>query len=853
MFRSLKPSFIRRRLIPVATLLLFAAMAGGQTNTRLLQGEVRDVETGAGIPLAGLTIPDFAIRTRTDEQGKFQFRIPQSAQKFQITALGYRTKVVEIPSDTTRFLLLELRPEAQQIKEVTIRPAKYRNKNNPAVELIRLAIEHRDLNQVENIAGFKEERYEKVMLGLSKIPQKIQNGKILASWRFVLENADTTLLQGRPVTPVYLEETLSDFYSRAEPPAAQNYVKGRQMVKFPGYLDSEGLNQGLQYVNQEVNLYDNYVKLLTDHFLSPIANNAPLFYRYYPMDTLEEAGSKIVRLAFFPRNKTDMLLQGDLYIALDSTYPVTKAVFTVNPEINLNWVNTLEVEQHFQKLPNGKWAPAIEKYRLDFGMRKNGLGMYAERFVSHTGTQTGLSLPDSIFRKSETSESLPRATQQDAAFWDKARHAPLSTSESGTYATMDSLQETKLFKGVAKAILVGVQGYVPINKTFEIGPLATFYAFSPVEGNRIRFGGRTSTAWSSKFRLEGFAAYGFQDERWKFGGSAIYALKGTKHHEFPLHLVRINYLNDLRIPGQVLATVNPNSVFTSFVRGANDRFLYTERLSFQYQREFRNHFSWIVGADRQQLSPAGALAFLPSDGNAGAGRPVITSNLSMQLRYAPGESFFQSSTTRSIIDYKFMTLLKYTKNFSGLLGGQYSFQEVNLTFRKYTKMPPIGYNYFNLEAGMILGRAPYPLLTIHRANQTYFYQTNAYNLMNFMEFISDRYVGMNMEHNFYGFFLNKIPLVRKLKLREQASVKLLYGAVSNTNLPEAGSGLLYFPRYPDGTPITYTLERKPYIEAGAGISNIFKVLRLDYVRRFSYLDHPGAPKWGIRGYMQFNF
>ncbi len=852
MLQNLKPDLIQRLLIPVAALLL-PTILYCQTNSRLLQGEVRDAETGVGIPFAGLAIPEFAIGTRTDAEGKFQFKAPQNARKLQIAALGYRTTLIEIPKDTTPFLRIELIPEAQQVQEVTIRPAKYRNKNNPAVELIRLAIEHRDQNQVENMAGFKEERYEKVMLGLSNIPEKIKDGKILESWRFVLDNADTTLLQGRPVTPIYLEETLTDFYSRGTPPAQKKYVKGRQVVKFPGYLDSEGLSQGLQYINQEVNLYDNYVELLTDHFLSPIANNAPLFYRYYPMDTLEEAGSKIVRLAFFPRNKTDMLLQGDLYIALDSTYPVTKAVFTVNPEINLNWVNTLELEQHFQKLPNGKWAPSVEKYRLDFGMRKNSMGMYAERFVSHTGTQTGLSLPDSIFQQLEIVEYLPSATLQDSAYWEKVRHAPLSATESGTYAAMDSLQETKLFKGVAKVILVGVQGYVPINKTFEIGPLATFYAFSPVEGNRIRFGGRTSTAWNSKFRLEGFAAYGFQDERWKFGGSAIYALNGTKHHEFPLHLLRLNYLNDLRIPGQVLATVNPNSVFTSFVRGANDRFLYTKRVAFQYQREFRNHFSWIIGTDRQQLSPAGALAFLPSDGNPDGGRPVITTNLNVQLRYAPGESFFQSSTTRSIIDYKFMTQLKYVKNFKGALGGQYDFQEINLTFRKYTQIPPIGYNYFNIEAGMILGKAPYPLLTIHRANQTYFYQPNAYNLMNFMEFISDRYVGVNMDHNFYGFFMNKIPLLRKLKLREQASVKVLYGAVSGANLPEAGSGLLYFPRYPDGTPITYTLERKPYIEAGAGISNIFKVLRLDYVRRFSYLDHPGAPKWGIRGYMQFNF
>jgi len=153
----------------------------------------------------------------------------------------------------------------------------------------------------------------------------------------------------------------------------------------------------------------------------------------------------------------------------------------------------------------------------------------------------------------------------------------------------------------------------------------------------------------------------------------------------------------------------------------------------------------------------------------------------------------------------------------------------------------------------VFGKVPYPLLTIHRANQTYVYQLYSYNLMNFMEFISDRYVALNMDHNFYGFFLNKIPLIRKLKLRESASLKVLYGSVSPTNSPTAGSGLYQFPTWPDGSPISHTLSGKPYIEAGIGISNIFKVLRIDLIRRFTYLDHPGAPKYGVRGLIEVYF
>ncbi|MBK8557581.1 MAG: hypothetical protein IPL65_18335 [Lewinellaceae bacterium] len=231
----------------------------------------------------------------------------------------------------------------------------------------------------------------------------------------------------------------------------------------------------------------------------------------------------------------------------------------------------------------------------------------------------------------------------------------------------------------------------------------------------------------------------------------------------------------------------------------------------------------------------------------------MTSNAFLEFRYAPKESFFQTATIRQIIDYSWIFTGRYSKAFSGVFDGQYDYHETHLGIRKWTNTPPFGFNVMNIEAGGILGKAPYPLLTIHRANQTYFYQSYAFNLMNFMEFISDRYVALTIDHNFYGFFLNKIPLVKKLKLREAATLKVLYGTVSDQNKPAPGQSLYYFPQYPDGTPITYTLDKRPYIEASIGIGNIFKVVRIDLVRRFTYLEHPGVSQFGIRGYTVFYF
>lgn len=825
-----------------------------QPAVTLVKGQVTDADTKQPVPYAGIGVPGNPLGVRSDENGFYEIKSPTAFTQLRFTALGYRTQTVPVKAGKSQTLNIALAPENAQLQEVTVKSGKYRNKNNPAVELIKLVVENRDKNRVENLKTFKEEQYEKVLLGLSNLPDKVKDKKALKGLRFLLDNADTSKLDGLAVVPVFLQENIQDLLLRSDPKRRKLLIKGNQQVKFPGYLEQEGINKALRYLNQDVNLYDNYVVLLTDHFLSPISNLAPMFYRYYPMDTLEESGSKIVRLAFYPRNKTDMLLQGDLYIALDSTYPVVRATFTVNPEINLNWVKTLELQQDFQRLPSGKWVLAYEDYRMDFGVTRKGAGLFGQRLVSHREPQINPELSDTLFRDNFAEiEYLPGAERSDSAYWASARHIALNDAEAATYGNMDSLQHTKLFKNTAKALLIATIGYVNTGPNFEIGPINTFYAFNTVEGTRLRFGGRTSSSLSKRFNVDAYTAYGFKDQHWKYGGTAVFALNGTTYNQFPLSLVRVQYQQDVRIPGQELAQAQTNNLFTSFVRGVNDKFLYFNQFKLEHEREFKNHFSYTIGYDHQIQRPAGALHFDPVDAGQPADDPVTTSKLYLQLRYAPKEQFFQTATYRQTINVDYVATLRYARGIDGFYGGEYNFQELRASFYKFSNLPPIGYNYLFFEAGAVFGKVPYPLLTIHRANQTYVYQLYSYNLMNFMEFISDRYIAMNMDHNFYGFFLNKIPLVRKLKLREMASVKVLYGAVTPTNVPTEGSGLYRFPSYPDGSPISYTLEAKPYVEASIGISNIFKVLRIDLVRRFTYLDHPGAAKFGIRGQVQLLF
>lgn len=814
-----------------------------------VQGRVTDAESG--LPIVGLRViaPSLELVTETDSSGRYALEAPKPLERLEFRFLGYVNQVIKLSRDSFQVKNVVMKSETEQIKEVTVKPKKYRNKDNPAVALIELVVRNRDKNRPGQWGSFHEEQYEKLVFGIGNFPDKIKRNKMLKGIKFIWENVDTTRVDGIEVVPMYVQENILDVYYRNPPKQQRKYMQATRAVHFDGFADEEGVDKALRYLNEGVDIYENFVTLVTDQFLSPVANNAPLFYRYYPMDTTVVNGRKIVHLAFFPRNKQDFLLQGDLYVALDSTYPVTGINFTINPNINLNWVQHLNVEQKFDQLPGGQWALSEEDYRLYFGLTARGVGMYGERFVRHRDGLANKPIPaDSLFESRADLSRHPMAERRDTAFWLEHGVA-LSRAEQLAYINSDSLVRTKFFRMSAKLLQLTVGGYINAGPAFEVGPINTFYAFNGVEGSRLRFGGRTTEHFSKKIRFDGFATYGTLDERWKFGSGIWYAVKGA-YNKFPYNVIRASMVQDVRVPGQ--GSYTTSNLGSSVVRGANDRFLYSTKYDLHYEHEFINNLSLTIGADRQDLEPAGALSFIPSDGMK-VQSPIISARPYFQLRFAPGEKFYQDKSVRSLIDFNYIFTARYSRAMEGFFGGQYNYDEITASLYKYTDIPPIGYNKFYVEAGAVFGTVPYPLLTIHRANQSYQYQQFAYNLMNFMEFISDRHVAVNMVHHFNGFFLNKIPLVKRLKLREILGVKAVWGTVTERNLPANNGSLYQFPTETDGRAIVYPLGGRPYIEASVGVSNIFRIFRIDLVRRLTYLDHPGVTSMGVRGTILLEF
>ena len=819
-----------------------------------INGIVLDAQTNEPIPSASITLTNYDELTKTNESGQFTLILESSGKlqnsKLKVSCVGFKTEIRSIPFDNKE-IEIWLTSETHVLEGVTVKKQKYHNRNNPAVELIQKVIENKIKNRKEALDFYNNEKYEKIQFALNDITPKFKQKKVFKNLQFMFENTDSTNKNGKVILPMYMKETISNYYYRKSPKNEKEIITSNKKVSFEG-IDNKGLEDNIKYLYQDINIYDNNISLLTTQFLSPIAPTAPTFYRYYIMDTIQTTAGKCVKLFFGSRNKQDLLFQGFLYIQLDGSYAIKGVELTVNKNININWVKDLKVVQEFEKTEKG-WLISYDQTAIDFGLTKKGQSLLGKRTVSYKSYHFDPPANDSIY-KGQNLVYADSANLRSNAYWQAHRHQILSKSEEGTYAIIDSVQNVPIFKRAINIATVVLFGYEDLGK-FEIGPVNTFYMYNPVEGMRFRFGGRSTDKLSKRFNLETYAAYGMKDERFKYyiGGSWSFTNKGLL--DFPLKSLKMSYQDETQLPGQQMQFLMEDNFLLSIKRGVNDKLFYNKTFKIEHLNEFQNHFSYTLGYKFINQAPGGTLRFNYNDYNS-EGNDVKSLNISefyLNLRYAPHESFYQGKIYRIPFYNKYPIFELKINAGSKAWKNEYDYQIVRFSIHKRFYLSFLGYSDVVWEAGKIFGKVPYPLLNMPQANQTYSYQIESYNMMNFLEFVTDQYTSLLIDHSFNGFFFNKIPFMKHLNWREIITCKILYGNLTKTNDPTYNGDLFRLPVEPDGTPVTYTLGKTPYIEGSVGIGNIFKVFRLDLVKRFTYLNNPNVSSIGLRMRFRFDF
>jgi len=810
-----------------------------------ISGQVKDSKTGAPLSFVTVSLPGTTIGDLTDDNGRFILEAGTPADSLRVSLLGYKELIFSLAKKPRQALDIRLEEQGTTLAEVSVSGAKekYRNRDNPAVALIRKVIDHKDRNYNPGAGPLSYTRYEKLQVSFLRDRNSRKPDRKNTLGAYLYRNADTTKVPGKAVLPVFVHEKASRYFRDTLTGRAQTLPLDERKATLNGIVDDNGLEAYLDKIYSSTDIYDNNILLGDQQLLSPIAGMAPSFYKYYITDTLKEETPWLVRLEFYPRSKTDLLFKGTLLIRLDSSYAVSKAEMTVNRNINLNWVKDLKITLDYQRSDAGNDYLKQSSLGMEMYVFSQKKGLYGERIVSLSDYQHRLPSPDSLPAAQQGKEILSDEE------WARLRPVALSPAEADVAAHLDTLKRLPAFKRATNLLTLALSGYEVLGP-LEIGPVGSFYSFNPVEGFRLKLGGRTTVDFSKKFMLEGHLAYGFRDKRWKYNAGVTYSLTDRSVFEFPVRSLSLRHSYETQIPGQDLAFMEEDNFLLSFKRGKNDKWLYNRKWNIEYFHETREHLSFRAGFTYSVQTPAGGLIYRTGQGSSSAFRRELTlSELSGELRWAPHEQFYQGKKFRRPVfnAYPIFTL-RGTIGIKGLLNADYSYQSLTLNIFKRFYLSQLGYSDVVLEGGRTWGHVPFPLLYIHKANQTYAYQLQSYNLMNFMEFVSDRYISLNIDHSFNGFFLNKIPLLNKLQLREAASFKALYGTVGSDNLPERRpTGLFDFPVDTRGRRCMHTLDRGPYIEASMGISNIFKVLRVDVVRRFTYLDLPGTTGWGVRG------
>lgn len=838
-------------LLSLLLLLLSFSMPRlySQVEKTTINGTVTDANTGDPMPYVSILLKGTTAGTITDSKGKYHLETSASANEIIYSFLGYQTETRSINTGVVQTINIRLKLSSIAIEEVNIKPAarkNYKNKNNPAVEFIGNVIKNKSTNRKEAYDYLEYRIYEKIQLALSDVKEGFTQAKMFNKFSFIFDNIDTTKRIGNDILPLYMKESIADHYYRKNPEANKEIIRAEKRINLDEYLDHKGVTANLNYLYQNINIYDNEILFMSNKFLSPIANTAPSFYRYYIQDTMTVKGIPCVKLFFEPRNRSDFLFHGNLYITIDSSYAVCKIDLGINKKINIDWIKDINVIQDFEQFGNNFWLLSKEEISIDAGIVKNTMGLYAQRTISYNDYKINVPIDDEVFKGPLTVDKIdPLSANSD--YWNKNRLLPLSTNEKKLYITVDSVKKVPSFRRKMNVIMLLTTSFLDLGK-IELGPCGSFYSYNSVEGSRVRFGGRTTPEFSKKINFDAYAAYGFTDRIIKFTTGVTWSLTPRTIYQFPVKSIRLSYQKETIIPGLDLEFNEPDNIFLSLKRGVDDKLFLNNILRFEFLNEFDNHFSYLLGYSYTKLQPEGNLNFNNSE------TPVPVNDIShlniselyLNLRYAPNETFYQGKLYRDAFMSKYPVLeMKLTGGLKQI-SNDYNYLRLQTSIKRKYFISIIGYANIKLEAGQIFGNVPYPLLFIHNANQTYTYDQNSYNLMNFLEFVSDKYVSLNIDHSFNGFLFNKIPLLKNLKLRELVTCKILYGGLGRNNNPDHNTSLFKFPVDNNNVLLTYTLESKPYIEASVGVSNIFRILRVDLIKRFTYLDHPNVTGLGVR-------
>ena len=843
-----------RKLYFVVALLLVSTLQ--LMAQQKITGRVID-EDGFAVSYASVQYRGHKIAVSSDSQGKFSIE-KHPGWVLTVSALSYKSQTISV-NEKMDFIEVKLKDDSHKLNEVVVKTkrGKYSRKDNPAVELMRRVIAAKKKTDLSNHDYYQYDKYQKITLALNDLKKEQLEGKFFSKRQYLLDQVETSPYNGKLTLPVSIDETVSQHIYRKDPKTEKDIIKGQQSNGIGQVIQTgEILNTALKDAFTDVDIYDDYVRLLQYPFPSPIGRTGISFYHYYIEDTVYVERDLCYHLQFIPANSQDFGFRGELYVLADSSLHVKKCNLYMPHNTDVNYVKNMKIEQEYTRLDNGEWVLSKDDMIAELhvnSMLQDLLVVRNTRLTDYAFDE----LPKILFKGKAKVRHDMDAMNRDEAYWNKYRQVDLTKSESSMDSFIHRMENSKGFKYIIFFVKALMENYVEIGggtdgkkSKFDLGPVNTYISKNFVDGIRLRLAGRTMAALNPHFFWDGYAAYGTKSNDWYTGNIFTYSLNKKKNSpfEFPMRNLTFEVARDETSPSDENLLHNKDNFFMTFRAATQDEmFLYhRQKLAFTYETDWGFRFNTSLRF--QSNRTVGNLHYYHLDGTEV--KKIRMTDLNVGINYNPGVTYVNTKQQRLPINLDSPEIgLSHTMGFRGFMGGQYHSNITKLSIYKRQWLGSWGYLDFHAIGQAQWNKVPFPMLILPPINLSYFEQETTISLMKDWEFLNDRQVFWALSWDMNGKLLNRIPLIKKLKWREWFAIKGVWGHLTDKNNPyleknQRDGRLFKFPKN------SHVMNDTPYWECVAGVHNIFKFFSVEYVRRLTYLNNNNIDKWGIRfGFM----
>lgn len=878
----------------ILNLLLWALLVPfplfAQDNSCSISGIIVDEQNGETLPFAQIYFIkstsdkgsiSSGIGTTSDMDGAFSIGNHQGYTTLCIQMMGYKTELVTLKKGQHRKdVTIKLTPDVYGLQDIVVTPKhrkrEYRRKGNPAVELIKEVIAHRDSASVRTEPFYTAETYNRMSFSVDNFNIDFTK-PFWKNFSFVEKYIDTTGVY--PSLVVSIRENQNLEYYQRKPHREKRILQKKRIFGVEDLVGSGTFQENVNAIFKDFDINEDNINILFNRFVSPLSKSlAVSFYQYYIMDTVLVDGYPCIDLAFVPVNSESFGFTGHLYIVNDSTFKLKRYSLNIPPDINLNFVSNYSVEHTYCQRENGLWAPERTNIYAKFYILNNQKGMLARQTKIYTGWDFDTPIDKEVFSAftadevEQTNDST--AVRLDADAWEQIRPEPLTKYETSVYDLVGEFTANPMVAtliGIGNALTSEFIATAPAktiyDSKFDIGPIYNTYSWNTLEGSRIRFGGASTAKMHEQMFFRGYAAYGFADKRPKGSLTLVYTF--DKHKSQPYdglrHHIQVMGQYDVEEPGQATDIIRRDHILMSIPTGKPTLGFnqYVAHAQVEYMKEWQNKLSLKAVFDYTNCEAAGALTYnrveaFDASGNIALQRMMPAYNCyegRFTLRYSPGSRLYidRMGCASPFAMENDAPLVELTHTIGFLddrMGGGdgFVFNRTEVMFDKRFWFSAFGHLDLRLQTGMIWNRVPFTKLYIPQTSTSIFLAQRSFNQMKPMEFLSDAYVALFATYYFKGWILNRIPGINRLKLRGVVSFAGMYGGLTDKNnpyLPQKGTGLYAFPNnatydqdgYVAAGCTSSPIGKLPYMELTAGFENIFKFIRIDYIRRLTYNDY----------------